>query len=77
MTALATAPRPSFTASQRVRVTPWVHARRKVPASNSLEMSGAPQNMPMTRGMTRRRRSENTCSGPSAAVKLVVAAEQS
>jgi len=77
MAALATAPRPSFTASQRVRVTPWVHARRKVPASNSLEMSGAPQNMPMSKGTASTRKSRNTCSGPSAAVKLVVAAEQS
>ena len=77
MAALATAPRPSFTASQRLRVTPWVHARRKVPASNSLETSGAPQNMPMSKGTTRRRKARNTCSGPSAAVKSVVAVEQS
>jgi hypothetical protein len=40
-------------------------------------MSGAPQNMPMSKGTTRRRKSENTCSGPSAAVKVVVAAGQS
>ena len=64
MAALATAPRPSFTASQRVRVTPWVHARRKVPVSNSLEMSGAPQNMPMTKGTASTRKSIRcaTCS---------------
>jgi hypothetical protein len=77
MAALATAPRPSFTTSQRVRVTPWVHARRKVPASNSLETSGAPQNMPTSNGTTRTRKSTSNCSGPSVPVKLAVAVEQS
>ena len=46
---------PSLTASQRVRVTLWVHARRKVPVSSSRATSGAPQKIPMSAGaaMTR------------------------
>jgi hypothetical protein len=42
--------RPSLNAIQRVRVTLWFQASRKVPASSSRVTSGAPQNMPMTAG---------------------------
>ena len=50
-TAMVAAPATaSLTASQRVRVLPWVHARRKVPVSNSRAASGAPQNIPSTQG---------------------------
>jgi hypothetical protein len=47
--------RPSLTASQRVRLMPWVQARRKVPVSNSRATSGAPQKTPIRAGtaMTR------------------------
>ena len=38
--------RPSLAASQRFRVTPWVHARRNVPFSSSRATSGAPQKIP-------------------------------
>ena len=74
---LIKAPRPSFTASHLVRLTPWVHARRKVPVSNSRETSGAPQNIAMRRGTTSRRKSRKTCKGPSELVKLVVTVGQS
>ena len=42
--------RPSLTASQRVRVTLWFQASRKVPASISRVTSGAPQKTPMMAG---------------------------
>jgi hypothetical protein len=51
--AIAMAVRPtsaSLTSVQRVLVTDWFHARRNVPASSSLEISGAPQNTPITAG---------------------------
>ena len=52
--AMAAAPAmASLAASQRVRVTPWVHARRKVPVSNSRAASGAPQNIPIRPGTAR------------------------
>ena len=38
-------------ASQRVRVTLCVHARRQVPVSISRATSGAPQNAPMMAGI--------------------------
>ena len=41
---------PSFTASQRCRVTLWVQARRKVPVSSSRAMSGAPKKSPTSAG---------------------------
>ena len=44
--------RPSFTASQRVRVMLWFHTSRCVPASSSRAISGAPQNSPMRAGRT-------------------------
>jgi hypothetical protein len=44
---------PSLAASQRVRVTPWVQARRKLPVSNSRAISGAPQNIPIRAGTAR------------------------
>ena len=40
----------SLTATQRVRVTLWVQARRWVPFSNSRLISGAPQNAPTRAG---------------------------
>jgi hypothetical protein len=46
----ASAPTPSLVASQRVRVTLWVQASWKVPASNSRVSSGAAQNVPMMAG---------------------------
>ncbi len=53
--AMATRPirpiRPSLAAIQRVRVTLWFHASRKVPASSSRVTSGAPQKMPMSAGV--------------------------
>ena len=42
--------KPSLTASQRVRVTLWLHARANVPASISRVTSGAPQKTPMRAG---------------------------
>jgi hypothetical protein len=52
--AMAAAPAmASLAASQRVRVTPWVHARRKVPVSSSRATSGAPQNIPIRPGTAR------------------------
>ncbi len=49
-TMLANPTTPTLTASQRVRVTLWVHARRNVPASSSRATSGAPQKTPMRAG---------------------------
>ena len=50
--AVATRPvRASLAAIQRVRVTLWFHASRKVPASSSRVTSGAPQKMPMSAGV--------------------------
>jgi len=46
----ASVPAPSLAASQRVRVTLWVQASWKVPASNSRVSSGAAQNVPMIAG---------------------------
>jgi hypothetical protein len=44
----------SLTAIQRVLVTLWFHASRRVPFSISRVTSGAPQKMPMTAGATYR-----------------------
>jgi hypothetical protein len=43
---------PSFTASQRRRVTLWVQARRNVPVSSSRAIRGAPKKNPMSAGAT-------------------------
>ena len=43
--------RASLAAIQRVRVTLWFQASRKVPASSSRVTRGAPQNMPMMAGV--------------------------
>ena len=52
VTMAASPMRPSFTAIQRVRVTLWFQASRYVPASNSRAIRGAPQNMPMSAGVS-------------------------
>ena len=44
----------SLTASQRVRAMLWFQARRRVPASSSRVISGAPQNAPIRAGTTYR-----------------------
>ena len=49
----ATPVRVSLTASHRVRVTLWFQVSRKVPASSSRAISGAPQKMPMIAGAMR------------------------
>jgi hypothetical protein len=38
--------------SQRRRVTLWFHTSRWVPSSSSRAISGAPQNAPMTTGIS-------------------------
>ena len=43
----------SLTASHRVRVMDWFQVSRKVPASSSREISGAPQKTPVTAGAMR------------------------
>ena len=43
----------SLTVSQRVRVMLWFQVSRKVPASSSRAISGAPQKMPMIAGAAR------------------------
>ena len=40
----------SVVITKRVRPTPWVQVKRKVPDSNSRERSGAPTKTPMTTG---------------------------
>ena len=51
MAAIAARPvSPTFVASQRDRVTVWLHTSRWVPASSSRATSGAPQKTPMIPG---------------------------
>ena len=54
VTAMAAAPiSTSLTVSHLVRVMLWFQVSRKVPASSSREISGAPQKTPMTAGAMR------------------------
>src|SRR5450755_3596437 len=81
--AMAASPiRPSLTASQRVRVTLWLHASRNVPASISRAISGAPQNAPMRAGApysttTPTRSSTSSIEPRNALMKLAVTRGQS
>ena len=68
---------PSLTASQRVRVTLWVQASRKVPVSSSRATSGAPQKMPSSAGDDERARRRDHLHPVVAGQERVVADAQS
>jgi hypothetical protein len=53
---VAAIPMASLVMSHLLRETLWVHAKRKVPASNSRAQRGAPKKMPSKAGVTRSRK---------------------
>jgi hypothetical protein len=67
----------SFEPSQRVRVTLWVQARRKLPVSSSRAMSGAPQKIPISAGTMKSSAVIAFCRKRSVWTKLVMAVAQS